>query len=376
MHAASNQNAEAWRLQRFPRKPFGHLRMGLPSLRKRMGALPRSSLKCEPVALATLGPQDVRIEGLAASLNFRDYAIALGLYAPHQTLPLTIGSDFCGIVVEVGSDVTRFKPGDPIVTHDIQDWLDGPGTRALQRNTLGSPLQGVLATSCVLPEHGLVQTPKNLTAQEASTLPIAALTAWSALTATANVRSDDVVLVQGSGGVSLFAVQLANALGADVIATTSSASKAERLRALGASDVIITPHNHDWSDQVRRKVSGGVDVVLDVGGGATVTSSVRSLGHGGRVVCIGFLGGVEPKIPIQPLILNNASVVGVTVGSRSEFEDLIAFIETHDVVPIIDKVFSFDNVPNAFSRLASGRQFGKVVIDIDPENSARKLGDL
>ncbi|WP_348489042.1 NAD(P)-dependent alcohol dehydrogenase, partial [Roseibium sp.] len=243
----------------------------------------------QTVPLPEPGPGDVVVGVGAVSLNFRDYAIALGLYAPNQSLPLTLCSDAAGTVLATGREVKTWRVGDRVTTHYIQDWLSGRGTAKVQTKTLGSPLEGVLRNVIVIPEHGLVRTPDYLTDIEAATLPIAALTAWSALVTTACVKGDEFVLVQGSGGVSLFGIQIAKALGLKVIATTGSAAKAQKLRELGADEVVVASHGKDWSTPVRRASGGGVDVVLDVGGGATVAQSVKALRHQGRVSASDFL---------------------------------------------------------------------------------------
>ena len=367
MHINSHEqeDADAWRITRFPRKPFGLLRMGVPSLRRRLGALPSGCLIREKAPIVRPGPRDVVVKVLSVALNFRDYAIALGVYAPDQPLPITPCSDAVGVVTEIGDAVTDWAVGDRVLTHYTQDWIDGPGTREVQARTLGAPLEGVLRSIVTVPEHGLVAPPKGLSAREACTLPIAGLTAWSALTTTAQATPGETVLLQGSGGVSLYGLQLAKALDLTVIVTTSSDAKAKKLKELGADHVLVTPHGKDWSGAVRRLAPNGVDIVLDVGGGATVTSAVKAAGHRGRIVCIGFLGGIAPKLPVGEMILNNLDIRGVTVGCRKDLQQLCDFMAEKQIRPMIDRVFEFDQAFEAFERLASGGQFGNICVSLD-----------
>ena len=360
--AMTPKTANAWQICEFPRKPFGALRLASPKFRQWIGALPKTGIQQREIQVPALAANEVLLDVEAVSLNFRDYAVALGMYSPSQSLPLTPCSDATCTVIETGKDVTLWRPGDRIITHFARDWLDGAGSAVLKSRTLGSPLSGVLQTQVVMGELGLVRAPESLTNVEASTLTIAGLTAWSALTRVTKAERGEVLLVQGSGGVSLYGILLGKELGLKVIVTTSSATKAERLRALGADQVVVTPHGEDWSAKVREANGDGVDIVLDFGGGSTLGSSIKAARHGGRIACIGFLGGIAPRIPVGLLMVNGITVHGVITGSRAELEELVSFIESRDIHPAIDEVFPFSDARAAFSKLASGRQFGNICI--------------
>lgn len=361
-------NQIAWKLNSFPSKPTAYLKMMFPKTRKFFGALSSNALTLDQVNRKDIQPDEVRVSVKAISLNFRDYAISLGLYSPDQSLPFIPCSDASGLVTEIGTAVKSFKIGDRVITHYIQGWNDGPGTAENQKNTLGSPLEGVLQSSIIIPEQGIILAPNTLDEISASTLPIAGLTAWSALTTKAKARPGEILLVQGSGGVSLFAIQLGKALGLNIIAITSNKTKANKLSELGADKVIIAKHGEEWSEKILSETKDGVDIILDVGGGSTISSSSKSLKHGGRIVSIGFLGGINPKIDISELILKNASIQGITVGNRNDLSQLSKFIDSHQIKPIVDSIYSFKNAPLAFARIASGNQFGNVCIEVNKLN--------
>ena len=365
------ETRHSWQIARFPAKLAAYLRMGVPRARARLGALSKGVLEQVADPVPAPGPHDVVVAVDAVSLNFRDYAIALGLYDPDQALPLVPASDAVGRVVATGSDATEWQVGERVLTNYMKGWMDGPGTADKQVATLGSPEPGVLSTHIVQPQTNLVAPPDHLDDFEACALPVAGVTAWAALTTLAGAKACDTLLVQGSGGVSLFGILLGKALGLRVIATTGGPGKVDRLRALGADEVLVVNYKGQWSDLVREATGGrGVDIVLDVGGGPSVAQSVKACAHGGRVLCIGFLGGVAPKLSLETLILNNVSVRGVTVGSKADLAALCTFIREHDIRPPIDRVFPFADVPEAFEHLANGRHFGKVCVDVSGRNAA------
>ncbi|MET0273434.1 MAG: NAD(P)-dependent alcohol dehydrogenase [Phenylobacterium sp.] len=311
------------------------------------------------------GPGQVVVEIAAVSLNYRDLAIARGVYAPGQPLPLIPASDAAGRVVGVGEGVTRWGAGDRVIGCYMQSWDRGPSTADDRIHTLGSPLDGVLCRRRVFPEGFLVAAPEHLSDLECATLPIAALTAWCALMEAGGARPGETVLVQGSGGVSTFATQIAAAAGLRVIAVSRSAQKLATSAALGADALIDSTQTPRWGAAAFDALEGrGADIILDVGGEATLAQSLRAAAQNGRIVSIGYLGGLTPQLDLGLLITKNLSLRGITVGSRSSFEALLRFLARSGIRPLIDRVFAFEDAPAAFRRLADGGQHGKVCIDL------------
>lgn len=317
--------------------------------------------------LADPGPGQVLVRVRAASLNYRDLLMAQGLYNPKQPLPLVPLSDGAGEVAAVGKGVTRVKVGDRVAGIFTQAWLGGAFDPEYWRtSTLGGPLPGMLAPYNTLSENGVVPIPEHLSFEEAATLPCAAVTAWNALVS-GNLQAGDTVLVQGTGGVSLFALQFARLMGARVIATSSSDEKLARVKAMGASDGINYKQTPDWDVPVRALTENkGVDHVVEVGGAGTLPRSLQAVHAGGRISLIGLLTAAQGAPPIDPLpILRHAiQVQGILVGSREMFEAMNRAITLHKLRPVIDRVFEFDQAPDAFGYLQSGAHFGKVVIHI------------
>lgn len=308
---------------------------------------------------------EILVDIVAVSLNFRDLAIAAGTYAPNQSLPLIPASDAVGIVSAIGSGVTQWKVGDRVIGCYIQTWDRGPSRPLDRLNTLGSPLDGVLCEQRVFPQDFVVAAPAHFTDEDCATLPIAAVTAWCALFERGQAQPGETVLIQGSGGVSTFAIQMAAAAGIHVIAVSRSALKLEATRKLGASITIDSTATPDWSGAALELTQqNGADLILDVGGQDTIPQSLRAAAQNGRIVSIGFLGGAEPGLNVRPLISKNLTLRGVTVGSRESFEKMLRFLEQTKIKPVIDSVFSFEDAPSAFARLASGEQQGKVVIRV------------
>lgn len=312
------------------------------------------------------GPSQVLLRVRAASLNYRDQAIALGAYVggavARDTIPL---SDGAGEVTEVGPGVTRVRPGDRVMGLFNQIPPDGPpfGTRA----ALGAPLDGVLAEQIVLYEDGVIAMPAGLSFEQAACLPCAGVTAWHALMhAGRPIRAGDAVLVLGTGGVSMLALQFARAAGARVIATSSSDDKLARALALGASDGINYTRSPDWDRDVMTLTGGrGVDCVVEVGGTGTLNRSFQSLAFGGKVVLIGVLtgrggGDVNP----YTLMPKWASLHGIFVGNREMFESMNKAIEANGIMPVVGKVFPFAEALQAYRCQASGDFFSKVVIQV------------
>lgn len=307
----------------------------------------------DPVA----GPHDVVVRVHATSLNYRDHAVVTGQYfggaVNRDTIPL---SDGAGEVLAVGSAVSRFKPGNRVAATFFQ-----PGP---QPAALGSPLDGMLAERVALNQDGLVSIPDYLTYEESACLPCAAVTAWHALfRAGRPIRAGDTVLVLGTGGVSIAALQFARAAGARVIATSSSDDKAARATALGASDVVNYRRTPEWEQEVRRVTSGrGADCVVEIGGAGTLARSIRSLARGGKVGLIGFLAGRDGDTNPTPLMMVGGSLHGIFVGDREMFEEMNRAMIVNRIRPVIDRVFSFDAAPAAYEHHASGAFVGKIVI--------------
>jgi NADPH:quinone reductase-like Zn-dependent oxidoreductase len=309
-------------------------------------------------------PHDVVVRIRATSLNYRDHAILTGKYRvplEHDTIPL---SDGAGEVVSVGSAVTRFKPGDRVVSTFFQVWIDGAPPK--NRGALGAPLDGTLAEHVMLHEDGWVAMPKSLSFDEAATLSCAGPTAWNALmNVGARVKPGDTVLSLGTGGVSMFALQFAHAAGARVIVTSSSDAKIERARTFGASAGVNYKHHPDWEKQVLELTGGkGVDCVIENGGIGTLARSFVCVGWGGKVALIGVLAGSEGHADPHDLMFKRASLHGIGVGHRASLEQLIRAIEVNHIKPIIDKVFPFDQALEAFHYQASGSFIGKIVITV------------
>lgn len=314
----------------------------------------------------TPGPMQVRVRVKATSLNYRDLMMVEGRYNPRQKLPLVPNSDGAGVVDAVGPGVTRVKPGDRVMGLFAQAWLAGEPSRAAQTSTLGGPLDGALADTMLLHEDGVVPTPAYLTDEEASTLPCAAVTAWSALVTHGGLKAGDTVLLQGTGGVSIFALQIARMMGARVILTSSRDDKLERARALGAHEGINYVTTPDWDKAVRTLTGGtGVDHVVEVGGAGTFEKSLRAVRTGGTVSVIGVLSGGAGAMALTPILMNNLRVQGILVGHRQSFEALNRAFTQHQVRPVVDRVFPFTEARAAFEHLKSGAHFGKLVIRVE-----------
>jgi NADPH:quinone reductase-like Zn-dependent oxidoreductase len=285
------------------------------------------------------------------------------LYNPKQPLPLIPCSDGAGEVVEIGPGVTRVKPGDRVATCFFQGWCAGKPAVHKVVTTLGGPLDGTLADYLLLREGGVVRIPEHLTDVEAATLPCAALTAWSALVTQGDVKPGDTVLVQGTGGVSLFALQFAKLLGARVIVISSSDAKLERARALGADHGINYRNTPKWGKAVRDWAGGiGVDHIVEVGGAGTLGESLQAIGLGGQVSLIGVLAGGSKDLNIMPILMKNVRVQGIFVGHREGFEAMNQAIATHRLKPPVDTTFPLEQAKEAFQRMEKGEHFGKICL--------------
>lgn len=329
------------------------------------GAFGLAHLKAETrEAPGAPGPGQVLVRMSAASLNYRDLLTTLGLYNPKQPLPLVPCSDGCGQVEAVGPGVTRVKPGERVITCFAQGWPAGGLTRERARTTLGGPLDGVLQERLLLAEEGVVRAPEHMSDAEAATLPCAGLTAWTALTS-GGVGPGDVVLAQGTGGVSIFALQLAQLMGARVIVTSSSDEKLERARALGAWETINYRGTPGWGARARELTGGrGADHVIEVGGAETIGQSLQAVRAGGQVSVIGILSGTATQLDLVPVLMQTVRVQGVFVGHREALEALVRATAAHQLRPVIDRVFPWTEARAALERMQAGAHLGKLCLDV------------
>lgn len=305
----------------------------------------------------------VLIKIRAVSLNYRDLMVVKGLYNPNIPLPLIPFSDGAGEVVAVGEGVTRVKVGDRVAGIFFQDWIAGKLTAAKTNSALGGAIDGMLAEYVVLHEDGLVHVPAHLTDAEAAALPCAAVTAWNALFHSGNLKAGETVLVQGTGGVSIFALQFAKIAGARVIATSSSDEKLEKVKQLGASEIINYKQTPKWGKNARELTdSEGVDLVVEVGGSGTLNESLRAVRIGGQISLIGVLSGGSGEISTVSMLMKSVRVQGIYVGSREMFEAMNQAITLHQIKPIVDRVFPFSEAREALKYMESGSHFGKICI--------------
>ncbi len=313
----------------------------------------------------TPGPGEILVEIRAISLNYRDLLMAAGKYNPRLALPVIPCSDCVGTVLEIGPGVDRFRAGDRVCPIFAQGWIDGEPTRAALKGTLGGPLDGTLAEKLVVPAQAAVAVPEFLSDAEAATLPCAGLTAWSALVTYGNVKPGSTVLVLGTGGVSIFALQFAKCMGARVIVSSSSDEKLERARALGADETINYREKPAWEKEVYKRTGGaGVDLVVEVGGPGTLEKSIRSVRPGGMISLIGILAGRKNEVDLTAVLMQNIVIQGIVVGHRAGFEAMNAAIAQNRLRPVVDRVFGFAEAPAAFQTVADAAHFGKVCISI------------
>lgn len=306
---------------------------------------------------------EIRVKLQASSLNFHDYAVVAGILpAADGRIPM---SDGAGVVEAVGEGVTNFAVGDLVMSLFFPDWVDGaPPSNAFTR-VPGDGLDGYARDVVVTPASWFTRAPQGYSAAEAATLPCAALTAWRALFVDGQVGPHSTVLLQGSGGVSIFALQFAKMAGARVISTSSSDAKLEKLGAMGADHLINYTENDGWGMKALELTGGvGVDTVVEIGGAGTLNQSMMATRVGGHVALIGVLAGFAGPIQTGLLMAKNLRVQGLTVGSRKQQLDMIAAIGANGVKPVIDRHFPLDNLADAFRHQISGGHFGKIVVDI------------
>jgi NADPH:quinone reductase-like Zn-dependent oxidoreductase len=331
----------------------------------RKGSTDMSSLELVECDEPKPGENQVLVRVHAASLNYRDHAIVTGNYfggvLKRDTVPL---SDGAGEVVAVGRNVTRFKTGDRVIGTFFQVWIDGVPDRS-SFTALGSPADGMLTELIALDQQGLVRCPEHLSYEEAAALPCAGVTAWNALNVSGTVRAGQTVLALGTGGVSIFALQFARMSGARVIVTSASDEKLARAMKLGAAATINYTKTPEWHEEVLKLTEGrGVDHIIEVGGVGTLAKSFQCVGFRGQVTLIGVLAGREGDTNPHGLMMKNARLCGVFVGSRAMFEQMNEAITVNRMQPVVDRVFPFADAANAYEYARTGQHFGKVVIRI------------
>ncbi len=311
----------------------------------------------------TPGPGEVLVKLTAASLNYRDFMLVKGVYNPKLKRPMIPLSDGAGIVEETGPGVTRFKKGDRVAACFMQAWINGPVTRENGASALGGAIDGVLREFAVFSEQGLVRVPDSLSDEEAAALPCAGVTAWHALFEHTPAVPGETILILGTGGVSVFALQFAHAAGLRTIVTSSSDEKLERARKLGANETINYKTTPNWEEAARKLTNGqGVDHVIEVGGSGTMPRSLRAVRVNGTVSVIGVLSGADATVSPTAILMNSLRVQGIYVGSRGMFERMNRAIELHRIKPIIDRVFKWTEIKDALRYLESQRHFGKICL--------------
>jgi len=307
------------------------------------------------------GPQEITVRIRASSLNYHDYLVAIGtLPTPDGRIPM---SDGAGEVVAVGSEASEFKLGDTVVSTFFRDCRDGEPRAVNHKSSSGDGVDGFACELATLSAWGATHAPRGYSPVEAATLPCAALTAWRALVSNGRVKPGDSVLVQGTGGVSMFALQFAKAAGALVVATSSSDWKLERLKALGADLTINYRSTPEWGKEVRRLTGGrGVDHVVEIGGAGTFSQSIIACTEGGHISMIGVLAGYKGEVSTAAIMGRQLRVQGITVGSRVQQLDMIRAIELHGIRPVIDSEYPLESLADAFRHQESGRHFGKICL--------------
>ena len=318
------------------------------------------STRPEPKA----GPGEVVVKMAASSLNFRDLLVPKRGYGSYTgTLPLIPLSDGVGVVTEVGPGVQRVAVGDRVCPTYFQRWISGEPDLERLTQSLGGPADGTMADYMCLSAQGVSKVPAHLSDIEAATLPCAALTAWSALVTCSNTRPGDRVLVQGCGGVALFAVMFAKLLGAHVTVITSSEERIHRVRQLGADATLNYRTTPEWAKASREITLGkGYDMIFELGGEKTLPQSLRCVRPGGTLAMIGVLTGGEMASSLGLVVTRQVRMQGVTVGHRDGFEAMLRAIDQHRLKPVVDRVFAFEELKEAMAHLQSGAQFGKVCV--------------
>jgi NADPH:quinone reductase-like Zn-dependent oxidoreductase len=322
------------------------------------------NLKLADIEVAEPQCGEIRIRNHASSLNFHDYVVAIGLLPVDDSrIPM---SDGAGVVEAVGAGVTEFQPGDKVMSCFFPHWADGRADSVAKLGGVpGDNVNGFAAETVTMAASAFTLMPEGYTFEQAATLPCAAATAWRALMVEAKIKPGDTVLVQGSGGVSVFALQFAKAAGCHVIATSSSDAKLERLRELGADTLINYRRFENWGDKVLEITAGhGANVIVEVGGSGTLPQSVRAVAMGGHISMIGVLTGIQGEVPTAELFQKNAVISGITVGSRANQQEMVRAINTIGIKPVIDRSFGLEALAEAFRLQESQQHFGKICLNL------------
>jgi NADPH:quinone reductase-like Zn-dependent oxidoreductase len=323
------------------------------------------SLQCVSLADPSPGPGEVLVRIRAVSLNYRDHMNVMGIRGVTGPVPRIPCSDGAGEVVGWGEGVTNWKTGEQVVIPFMPSWLEGEFSQAHAAQALGGAVDGLLRELAVIRAEALLPVPAYLSPEEAATLPCAAVTAWDALHSRGGLKAGDKVLVLGTGGVSIFALQFAKLAGAQVLATTSSEEKARRLLELGADAVHNYQTDPAWDEWVLAQTGGrGVDRVIEIGGPETLNRSIKATRFGGHIALIGVLTGTSGEIQTVQILRKGIRLDGIYVGSREMFAEMLGTMEKSQMRPIIDSTFAFEEAAEAFARIESGRHFGKIVIRV------------
>ncbi|TWT45759.1 alcohol dehydrogenase [Phycisphaerae bacterium RAS1] len=328
-------------------------------------------LQIEEASAPRPGRGEVLVQVQALSLNFRDLMVVNGLYNPRLALPATPVSDGAGLVAAVGEGVTRWKVGDRVVSHFVASWIDGVFSADYPKSSLGTPGPGLAAEYAALPAEALVAIPTGLDFGQAATLPIAALTAWSVLVSEGRLdprkpaaNAGKTVLTLGTGGVSIFALQLAKALGARVVITSSRDEKLRRAAAMGADLCVNYRTTPDWDKTVVEFTRGGADITVETGGAGTLDASMRATRAGGLVGVLGALTGLKAEVSTALILMKRLHLAGIYVDCRRAFEEMNAFIQSVKLLPVIDRTYSFAELPAALGAMQRGEHFGKLVVNV------------
>ncbi|MEM9823571.1 MAG: NAD(P)-dependent alcohol dehydrogenase [Bacteroidota bacterium] len=327
---------------------------------KKPGGLDHLSMEERPDPIP--GPEEVLVKWRASSLNYHDYLVAVGgIPVEDGRIPM---SDGAGEIIAIGNMVNEWKVGDRVMSMFFPNWIEGQPTLKKTMFIMGETIDGCLTEKACLPASAITAIPNGYDFAEAATLPCAALTAWRGLIEEGQLKPGDKVLVEGSGGMSIFALQIAKAMGARVFATTSSPEKAKRLMDLGAEAVVNYKTDARWGKSIFTQSHGGVDIALDVGGGSTMKQTIEAVAIGGKIISIGILGGGRKgEITFPKLFFKHLEMKGIAVGSRQMQERMVEAINQFGIRPIIDKRFAMDQAAAAFEYQASGQHFGKIVLE-------------
>ena len=311
------------------------------------------------------GPGQVVVQVHACSLNYRDLKVVLGTYSPNLKMPRVPLSDGAGVVHAAGTGVARVRVGDRVAGIFMQNWLEGTADATKYRGALGGDIDGMASEYVVLDANGVVKLPDYLSFAQAATLPCAAVTAWAALHKAGGATSGSTVLIQGTGGVSIAALQLAKAMGARVLGTSSSDSKLERAKALGLDAGVNYKVQPRWAEWAQEQTQGeGVDLVIEVGGAGTFTESLRAVRIGGAVAQIGVLTQTNEPVEVPLILRKQVRVQGIYVGSRADFDAMNRALEQTRIKPVVDREFAFAELPEAFRMMEAASHFGKIVVRV------------